>query len=200
MKNTPKNVGIFCASYDVLEGLLKNGFDRMVKSLGKTCFSEKFSMSAGDNDILIEQYKSKSTEAGGVLLGACGGRNSEGEDFPGDFMNAVVVVGVPFQRPTPSLNAKIEYYNKLFSNQGRLFAYTAPAIQKSNQACGRPIRRMDDTAFILLMDNRFLSYKEYLSDWIKKIFSYYPPTPIYYEKKYKNFILQLELLIEYNIK
>ena len=32
------------------------------------------------------------------LLGACGGRNSEGEDFPGDFMNAVVVVGVPFQR------------------------------------------------------------------------------------------------------
>ena len=98
VKNTPKNVGIFCASYDVLEGLLKNGFDRMVKSLGKTCFSEKFSMSAGDNDILIEQYKSKSTEAGGVLLGACGGRNSEGEDFPGDFMNAVVVVGVPFQR------------------------------------------------------------------------------------------------------
>ncbi len=90
---------------------------------------------------LIEQYKSKRYRSRRGILGVCGGRNSEGEDFPGDFMNAVVVVGVPFQRPTPSLNAKIEYYNKLFSNQGRLFAYTAPAIQKSNQACGRPISK-----------------------------------------------------------
>ena len=28
---------------------------------------------------------------GAVLLGVCGGRNSEGEDYPGDYMNAVVI-------------------------------------------------------------------------------------------------------------
>ena len=72
---------------------------------------------------------------------------------------------------------KLNIITSLFSNQGRLFAYTAPAIQKSNQACGRPIRRMDDTAFILLMDNRFLSYKEYLSDWIKEDLFVLPPDP-----------------------
>jgi DNA excision repair protein ERCC-2 len=184
---TPKNVGVFCASYDVLDGLLRNGFERMVKSTKKSFFCESPKMSAGENDILIEQYKAKSTDLGGVLLGVCGGRNSEGEDFPGDFMNAVVVVGVPFQRPTPSLNAKIAYYDKLFSNQGRLFAYTVPAIQRSNQACGRPIRRMDDRAFIVLMDNRFLTYKEYLSDWVKEEITILPSEPQYLRAQLQQF-------------
>jgi DNA excision repair protein ERCC-2 len=175
IQNTPKNVGVFCASYDVLEGLWRNGFEDMVKALQKKCYREEPGMNAGDNDILIEKYKEASKNEGAVLLGVSGGRNSEGEDFPGDYMNSVVIVGIPFQRPNPSLNAKIAYYDKLFNNNGRIFAYTAPAMQKANQGCGRPVRRMTDRAVIVLLDSRFIMYKDYVSDWIKENMAIIPP-------------------------
>lgn len=171
IRNTPKNVGVFCASYEVVEGLWREGFADIVKKCKKKPFREEKEMTASDNDILLEQFKECSHHEkfdGGVLLGVCGGRNSEGEDFPGDFMNTVVIVGIPFQRPTPSGNAKIAYYNKIFPGQGRDFGYTVPAMQRSNQACGRPIRKMDDKGLIILMDFRFRHYRNFLSDWIKR--------------------------------
>jgi DNA excision repair protein ERCC-2 len=164
---TPQNVGIFCASYDVLYGIWRNDFEELVKSSGKKCFREDSSLNATDNDIMIEQFKDASKTTGGVLIGVCGGRNSEGEDFPGNFMNCVVIIGVPFQKPTPSINAKITYYDHIFQNKGRLFAYLTPAMIRANQACGRPLRKMDDRALIFLIDHRFFTYKEYLSDWVR---------------------------------
>ncbi len=41
-------------------------------------------------------------------------RTSEGVDFPGNQMNSVVVVGVPYAEPTPRVKAQIEYYDKRF--------------------------------------------------------------------------------------
>ena len=36
-----------------------------------------------------------------MFLGVQGGRTSEGVDFPGNQMNSVVVVGIPYAEPTP---------------------------------------------------------------------------------------------------
>ncbi|MCP4763419.1 MAG: DEAD/DEAH box helicase family protein [archaeon] len=167
--NTPANIGIFCASYVVLKGLIDNNISEIVKFSGKNFYVESSKNSASDNATLIENYKSDSSGRGAVLLGVCGGRNSEGEDFPGAFMNAVIIVGFPFHRTTPRTEAKIQYYNKIFNGRGRLFAYIIPAIQRSNQACGRPIRKLDDKGAIILLDNRFnfKNYKKLLSIWIK---------------------------------
>ncbi len=168
---TPKNVGIFCASYEVIQGLLTNGFEKLAQTCNKQPFWEKSGLTAQDNDVIIEKFKACASDnrySGGVLLGVCGGRNSEGEDFPGDYMNAVIVVGVPFQRPTPSGNAKITYYDSLFPGKGRDFGYVVPAMQRSNQACGRPIRRMEDRGLIVLMDYRFGNYQRFLSNWVRK--------------------------------
>jgi DNA excision repair protein ERCC-2 len=192
---TPKNVGVFCASYEVVNGLWKNGFEKLAQICNKKPFKEEAGMAADDNDIIIEQYKDciqDSRYNGGALLGVCGGRNSEGEDFPGDFMNAVIVVGVPFQRPTPSGNAKIEYYDKLFPGKGRIFGYTVPAITRSNQACGRPIRRMEDKGLIVLMDFRFWTYKAYLSNWIRSNAIKIPNDPHRIAQKVKNFFKNVE--------
>ncbi|UYP48238.1 ATP-dependent DNA helicase [Candidatus Lokiarchaeum ossiferum] len=169
--NTPKNVGIFCASYEVVNGLWDNGLERLAKMCNKKAFREKNGLTASDNDIIVEQFRSYASRSdfnGAVLLGVSGGRNSEGEDFPGDQMNAVIICGVPFQRPTPSGNAKIAYYEKLFPRKGRVFGYIAPAMQRSNQGCGRPIRRMTDKGLIVLMDYRFGTYSPYLSDWVRR--------------------------------
>lgn len=192
--HTPKNVGVFCASYEVVEGLWQEGFAKMVKACNKKPFREEKETSASDNDILLEQYKDCSNSekySGGVLLGVCGGRNSEGEDFPGDFMNTVVIVGIPFQRPTPSGNAKIEYYNSLFPGKGRDLGYIIPAMQRSNQACGRPIRRMEDRGLIVLMDFRFQHYAKFLSDWIRKEVRLVPFNPVLLEREVKRFFNQI---------
>ena len=190
LMNTPKNIGVFCASYEVLNGLVDNGFKRLAKMCNKKVFSEESGLSATDNDVLIENFKYQSTldsGNGAVLLGVCGGRNSEGEDFPGDNMNAAVIVGIPFQRPTPSGNAKNDYYEKLFPGKGRLFGYTIPALQRANQACGRPIRKMDDKGLIILMDNRFWQYRTYLSDWIQQSIKKIPNNTALIKKEVQEF-------------
>ncbi|MBY9009600.1 MAG: hypothetical protein KGD74_07035 [Candidatus Lokiarchaeota archaeon] len=90
-----------------------------------------------------------------MLLGVCGGRNSEGEDYPGDYMNAVMIAGLPYHFLSAQVKAKIIYYDKVFNNQGWNFAYLYPAMQRANQASGRPIRKERDKGAIIFMDERF---------------------------------------------
>ena len=105
---------------------------------------------------------------GGVLLGVCGGRNSEGEDYPGDFMNAVIIAGIPYHLPTPRVNAKIKYYNNVFKGQGWVFAYLYPAMQRANQASGRPIRKESDKGAIIFLDARFKEKMGWIAEWVRK--------------------------------
>jgi len=167
---TPANSGIFCASYKILKGLVSNGLELIVKKNNKKLFFEESGLSASENAIMVEDFKSMSQPPnnGAVLLGVCGGRNSEGEDYPGDFMNSVVIAGFPYHLPTPRVEAKIEYYNKVFNKQGWNFAYLYPAIQRANQASGRPIRRLTDKGSLIFMDSRFKNKYQWISEWVKK--------------------------------
>jgi len=167
---TSGNIGIFCASYKILKGLNDNGLNLIVKKDKKKLFIEEPGLSASENALMIEDFKSlsKDRNGGAVLLGVCGGRNSEGEDYPGDYMNSVIIAGFPYHLPTPRVNAKVDYYNKVFNSQGWNFGYLYPAIQRANQASGRPIRKISDKGAIIFMDDRFLDKANWISDWIKK--------------------------------
>ncbi|MFX1321345.1 MAG: helicase C-terminal domain-containing protein [Promethearchaeota archaeon] len=167
---TPANSGIFCASYKILKGLVSNGLELIVKKNNKKLFLEESGLSASENASMVEDFKSMSQPPnnGAVLVGVCGGRNSEGEDYPGDFMNSVVIAGFPYHLPTPRVEAKIGYYDKVFNKQGWNFAYLYPAIQRANQASGRPIRRLSDKGSLIFMDNRFKSKYQWISEWVKK--------------------------------
>ncbi|MBD3229029.1 MAG: hypothetical protein GF329_12640, partial [Candidatus Lokiarchaeota archaeon] len=168
IKHTPKNIGIFAASYDILNGLLDAGF-KSIKTK-KTLFIEKPRMNSEENDIMIRKFKNESKKQGAVLLGVCGGRNAEGEDFPGDFMNTVVVCGIPFARPTIKVQAKIDYYVKLWGKKkGKDMAYNSPALRRANQAAGRPVRTLNDRGIIILMDYRYTTsyFSRFLSKWLK---------------------------------
>lgn len=171
-KATPKNSAVFCASYGVLKGIVDAGFDKAVRSAGKMPLKESPGMTSAENDELIAQYKEYARVSdGSVLLGVCGGRNSEGEDFPGDEMNAVMIAGIPYATPTQRVKKKIEYYDTIFhGNKGWLLGYEIPAIQRANQACGRPIRTTSDRGAIILADERFMRQKimVLLSPWITR--------------------------------
>jgi len=56
----------------------------------------------------------------------------------------------------------------VFSNQGWLFAYLYPTMQRANQASGRPIRKETDQGAIIFMDERFIKRVNWISDWVKK--------------------------------
>jgi DNA excision repair protein ERCC-2 len=165
---TPANIAIFCASYKILKYLLSNGVESIIKQNKKKIFVEEQGLSASENTLIIDNFKSSSNNNGAVLLGVCGGRNSEGEDYPGDFMNSVIIAGFPYHLPTPRVEAKINYYNKVFNNQGWNFAYLYPAIQRANQASGRPIRKIQDKGAIVFMDSRFKQKINWISEWIRE--------------------------------
>ncbi|TFF86722.1 MAG: ATP-dependent DNA helicase [Promethearchaeota archaeon] len=169
IESTPGNVGIFCASYKILDALLRHGIDLIVKKYDKQLFIEEPGLSASGNAILVEDFKSlaKKPYNGAVLLGVCGGRNSEGEDYPGDTMNSVIIAGFPYHLPSPRMDAKIEYYDDVFNKQGWNFAYLYPAIQRANQASGRPIRKLEDKGSIVFLDARFKKKYRWISEWIR---------------------------------
>jgi len=173
---TPANVGIFCASYIVLSALLVNGISEALKPYGKDLFIERPNLSASANALILKEFKelSKVKNKGAILLGVCGGRNSEGESYPGDYMNAVIIVGIPYHSPTLRTKAKIAYFDKVFHNQGWLFAYLSPAMHRANQAAGRPIRKEQDKGAIIFLDSRFKNQVKWISDWIQKEVRFVP--------------------------
>jgi DNA excision repair protein ERCC-2 len=165
---TPANVGIFTASYEVLQGLLEEGLREKVR---KPVFVETPQMSSAENDELVRAFKSSARRGGAVLLGVMGGRNSEGGDFPGDEMNSVALVGIPYAPPDAKTEAAIQYYEKQFGGRGRFYAYYLPAHRKMCQAAGRAHRLVTDRAAIVFLDRRVLTrfVIRSLPSWMRKL-------------------------------
>jgi DNA excision repair protein ERCC-2 len=165
VNSTPTNTGVFAASFQVLNSLLAEGLEN---ALLKPLFHETSGMMSKLNEKLVSDFKECGDKGGAVFLGVQGGRTSEGVDFPGNQMNSVVIVGVPYAEPTPSVKAQIEYYEKCFPGLGREYGYVLPAMKKASQAAGRPIRTLDDRGAIVFLDYRFsTSYcRSFLPAWI----------------------------------
>jgi len=165
--STPANVGVFTASYEVLERLLEAGLEH---ALEKPLLHERRGMSSRENDRLVARFKSHAKRGGAVLLGVQGGRSSEGADYPGDQMNSVAVVGVPYGEPTSRVAAQIKYYERCFAGHGREYGYVVPALKKAAQAAGRPIRTLEDRGAIVFLDYRFATAycQNFLPFWIRR--------------------------------
>ncbi|MGF3522908.1 MAG: helicase C-terminal domain-containing protein, partial [Candidatus Bathyarchaeia archaeon] len=164
--NTPVNTGVFTASFEVLRALLEAGLEEAIK---KPLYCERRGMSSKANEHLVAAFKERALTGGAVFLGVQGGRTSEGVDFPGNQMNSVVIVGVPYAEPTPRVKAQIEYYEKCFPNFGREYGYVLPAMKKASQTAGRPIRTLEDKGAIIFLDQRYAhNYcRSFLPAWIR---------------------------------
>ncbi len=166
----PKNVGVFTASYEVLQGLLSANLQVRLEETGKAVFVEKQGASSTENDTLVRAFKAHAKGNGAVLLGVMGGRNSEGQDYSGDEMNGVVLVGIPYARPTPRVQAQIRYFERKFPGKGRYYGYFLPAHRKLVQAAGRVHRSAEEKGSIIVLDYRLLwsTIKKDLPDWMKE--------------------------------
>ncbi|HUT16801.1 MAG TPA: helicase C-terminal domain-containing protein [Acidobacteriota bacterium] len=165
VQNTPANTGIFAASFDVLNALVAEGLE---KALDKPLFHEHRGMASKANEKMVAEFKACGERDGAVFLGVQGGRTSEGVDFPGNQMNSVIIVGVPYAEPTPRVKAQISYYEKCFPKLGREYGYVLPAMKKASQAAGRPVRTLEDRGAIVFLDYRFATNycRRFLPSWM----------------------------------
>ena len=165
VENTPTNTGVFAASFEVLNALVSEGLEN---ALEKPLFHERRGMTSKANEKMVSDFKVCGDRNGAVFLGVQGGRTSEGVDFPGNQMNSVIVVGVPYAEPTPRVKAQIDYYEKCFPGLGREYGYVLPAMKRASQAAGRPIRTLDDRGAIVFLDYRFATNycRSFLPSWI----------------------------------
>jgi len=167
VQNTPANIGVFAASFEVLDALITEGLEEAVN---KAFFHERRGMGSRENEKMVAEFKAYAEREGALLLGVQGGRSSEGVDYPGDEMNSVVIVGVPYAEPTSKVKAQISYFEKCFPGLGREYGYVLPAMKKASQAAGRPIRTLEDRGAMTFLDYRFATIycRRFLPSWIRE--------------------------------
>lgn len=100
---------------------------------------------------LVAQHRIRQGRS--LLVGVLGGRLSEGLDFPGRELEAVIVVGAPFPKPTAHQRALFHYYESRMG-QGWEYAVKAPTVRRLRQALGRLIRGPEDRGLAVVLDER----------------------------------------------
>lgn len=161
----PGNSIVFFPSYD----LLKKVYHEM-KNVKKTMIFESSGMTRDEKFEILEKFKSYHT-TGACLFAVQSGSFSEGIDLPGDYLKAVIVIGLPLQKPDLETRQLINYFDNKFS-KGWDYGYVFPAFSKIMQSAGRCIRSENDKGIILFVDERY-SWPNYIrcfpDDWDMKI-------------------------------
>ncbi|MFH1510202.1 MAG: ATP-dependent DNA helicase [Candidatus Woesearchaeota archaeon] len=146
----PGNLAIFFPSYMLLEMI------RPYLLSGKQLFVESSSQTKADRRKLIDSFCANSSK-GGVLLGVSTGSFGEGIDLPGELLNAVLVVGMPFASPDLEAKELIKYFDQKFG-KGWDYGYILPTIARTLQNAGRCIRSETDRGVVAYLDSRYTQY------------------------------------------
>lgn len=159
------NVAVFAPSYailrDVKAALLEledaPGAAGLSGSLaGKEPIVEEPGWVKSDRDRVLDTMEGARKRSGALLLAVLGGSFSEGVDFKGNLLSAIVVVGLPLAPPDLEVEAAVAYLETRHPGKGRAYGYTYPAMSKVLQAMGRGIRSSTDKCAVLLLDERYL--------------------------------------------
>lgn len=154
--STDRNMAVFLPSYDALHRLAP--FVR-----GSHAFVEV--RGARQAEIMAQVAAFKATR-GGTLLSVIGGRMAEGLDFPDDQLEVVVVVGLPYAKPSAKLEALVRFYDRKFE-RGWAWAVQVPMSRKVVQAAGRLIRTPEDRGVVVLMDRRAAVLRDVLPESLR---------------------------------
>lgn len=146
-KCTDRNTAIFFPSYRLMETFIRDG---VPERIGKDIFFEVKGMTQSD---LMEVVEGFANTPHSVLFAVTGGRISEGLDFPDKDLEVVIVIGVPYPRPTARHKAFTRYCELRFGD-GFKYASKIPATRRIRQAVGRLIRSEDDVGAAMILDRR----------------------------------------------
>ena len=159
IENSKGNVALFFPSYVMMEKfrtLEEDWLPQVWPSI--RVIEEKRAMSKREIETSKKLlYELESNGERGVLMGVLGGKFSEGVDYPDNILQAVICVGLPLAPPSARQDALKKYYEKRFGNSlAWRYSSSQPAINSLMQAIGRPIRKGEDRALVVLLENRLL--------------------------------------------
>lgn len=160
------NTAMFFPSYELMESI----GEHFKKECNKPIFIEKQIMTKQEKEALLHAFKSYKEKGGAVLLGVSTGSFGEGIDMP-DVLKAVIIIGLPLQKPDIEARLLIEYYDDKFG-KGFEYGYVLPAITKCLQNAGRCIRSETDKGAIIFLDERYAwqnYYQCFPEDWEMEI-------------------------------
>lgn len=149
----PGNAAAFFPSYEVA---------REVGSLlaadpPKPLLWERRGQTKAEKEGLLRRLEAAREGPGSLLLAIQGGSLSEGIDYPGNLLRAVLVVGLALRPPRLEAEALRAHYARLFGRRkGYEYAVLVPALHRLVQCAGRCIRGPEDVAAVVVLDNRLL--------------------------------------------
>jgi DNA excision repair protein ERCC-2 len=154
-----RNIAFFFPSFRLMNLFLKGGLQFC---MNKRCFIEEQGMKQSEIMDVVEGFK-LGHEEGSVLLSVVGGRLSEGMDYPAEQMEILVMVGIPYPKPTAKQKALEIFYDRKFG-KGWDYAVKAPTTRKLLQTIGRLIRDEKDKGVAVILDKRAKHFKNYIND------------------------------------
>ena len=159
---TSRNTAVFFPSHDLLQRAVDLGLG---KAIGRKLFVEERGQAQQDLIETIDLFKEEGRRSvdGAVLFSVIGGRVSEGIDFPDKELEVVVIVGIPYPKPTAKQKA-LQYYYDIKFGKGWDYTVRAPTARRLLQSIGRLIRSEKDRGAAVILDRRALQFKEYIPE------------------------------------
>jgi DNA excision repair protein ERCC-2 len=158
--NFSRNTIVFFPSFDVLSMFLNN---KITSTIDREVYIERREMSQIELMDMIDDFKLAEGKEGSILFSVIGGRISEGMDFPAEQLEIVIIVGIPYPKPTAKQKGLQRYYDLKFG-KGWEYAVEAPTARKLMQAIGRLIRKEDDKGIAIILDKRANRFRKYIRD------------------------------------
>jgi DNA excision repair protein ERCC-2 len=158
----PQNTIVFFPSYNTLSMFQRNNDFTEIK---RSVFFEEQQMTQAALMDLVMNFKSQGNSIGygATLFSVIGGRISEGMDFPAEQLEIVLIVGIPYPKPTARQRGLQRYYDMKF-RKGWEYTVQAPTARKMQQAIGRLIRHENDKGVAIILDKRAPRFKQYLKE------------------------------------
>ena len=153
LRNTPGHVALFAQSYAMLDMVLD---DYRWIPWGIKIEKESSRMSKRQVAKMVDNlYQKRRTNDRVMLCGVLSGKLAEGVDYPENILDAVVCIGLPVPPPSARQKALTEYFQDKFgSNAARRYSSHQPAVNSVLQAIGRPIRKAEDRALVVILEKR----------------------------------------------
>jgi len=145
---TQRSTLVVVPSFRLMEELLRLG---VALRLHRPLLIEQPSLSQAELMGLVRRFRAQPGRT--VLFAVYGGRLAEGLDYPDRALEVVVLVGLPYPKPTARQRA-LEHYCELRFGQGWDYAVKAPTIRRLLQAAGRLIRSETDRGVAVLLERR----------------------------------------------
>ena len=153
----PVKTAVFFPSFALMDRILAAG---LAAQLPRGAVVEARTVSMGDLWRLIDGFKQ--APGAGAFLGVAGGRVAEGIDFPDETLEAVVMVGLPFPKPTAKREALRRFLDERTNGHGWEYAVLAPTQRGMLQALGRMIRSEHDRGIGIVLDRRAIQFASVL--------------------------------------